>query len=351
MTNALTGQGVSGCRCIADEQHRSVGEHGPIHPGRNRPRRTAALGPGMVAQHGPDRRPVHEAAPDLSGVSHGHRTATEDAEAHVCPTTWQGEGPRVPGQQIRLEPHMQIGGGWAHVGHVLAEGMPLATVVVGGQPEESADGRPHAVGGHHCGGPYRPQTVDVHRRSGPVLGAVPGVQAEAGDRMSFEHLGARGPHQVQERRVVLPAGDDHCVSSVVSRQREADRTARRRVDHRVIHRLPAADRGGIQAELLAETQGQRGQAVAAALVPREGRLVDQQYRSAGPGRRDGRRAAGRAAAHHQHVDRPGWSVRHQFHGHVLRRASAHRTRCPGARRSRQPRNRCPGRWPAPGPEA
>ena len=175
--------------------------------------------------------------------------------------------------------------------------MPLAPVIVSGQAEDPSNGRPHAIGGDHSGGPDPAHPVNGHRRSGVV-------DVDPSDSVAFGDFGARCSGQAQEGSVVRAAGYHRGVAAVVAGEREADRPSRRRVEHCTFHWLPVANGGRVQPQLLAESEGQGGQAVTAALVTGESRLVHQQHRPASPCRGDGCRAASRATAYHQDVYRP-----------------------------------------------
>ena len=88
------------------------------------------VGPGE--QLGPQR--LHVAAPAA------HRRAA-DPEADVGPPAGQRERPRVAGEQVGLEPHVQaLGGRPGDVADVLAEGVPLAEVAGLGEAERLAHG-------------------------------------------------------------------------------------------------------------------------------------------------------------------------------------------------------------------
>src|SRR5207237_4074041 len=102
------------------------------------------------------------------------------------PAVRQREGPRVPGQDVGLEPDPQIGGGLADAGEVLTEGVPLAEVPGVGGAESLAKGRPHAVGADGIGGTDGTDPVDVEHDATVV-------QAGPHQGVAVMDLGACGP--------------------------------------------------------------------------------------------------------------------------------------------------------------
>ena len=81
------------------------------------------------------------------------RAVTHDSEADVRPAVGQWERPRVPGQEVGLEPHVQVVGCRAgDVADVGPEGVPLAEVTRHGQTGRLAHRAPHPIGGDHVAG-------------------------------------------------------------------------------------------------------------------------------------------------------------------------------------------------------
>lgn len=137
LADALSRQRIGRGGGIPDEQHRAVIEHRPVDASRDGPGGAPALGRRIGPEHLAHARAGEETIPDVAGVADGHPTAAQHAEADVGPAPGEGEAPRVAGQQVGLEPDVEVAGRRAHVGHVLAEGLPLAAVAVVRQAEEA----------------------------------------------------------------------------------------------------------------------------------------------------------------------------------------------------------------------
>lgn len=121
--------------------------------------------------------------------------------------------------------------------------------------------------------------------------------------MALPYLGPGGPRQVEQGGVVLGSRHDGGVLAVTRGEgKVAGATAATGVDHGVVHDLPAGDRSGVEPQLLAEAQRQCGQAVTAALVAWEGRLVEHHDGASRTGEGGGRCSAGGTAADHRHVE-------------------------------------------------
>ena len=227
---------------------------------------------------------------------------------------------------------MEVGRRRSDVSYVLPEGVPLTPVALVGQPQQAPRRRPHAVGGHHRCGTYLAHPVDGE-------GRTLGIHLDPNHCVTDPNVGASPVGQVKEGRVVLATGNDYGVLPVAPRQGEPDGPSRGAVEDRSVYHLPSGDGSRIQAEFLTQAEGQGGQPVATALIPRKRSLVDHQDRGSGPGRGHGGCRAGGTSSHDCQID---------LHT-ILRRVSARRTRCLSSRRSPRPRSRCPGPRRGPGP--
>jgi hypothetical protein len=131
--------------------------------------------------------------------------------------------------------------------------------------------------------------------------SAPAGAAEAGEAAAVVDLRAGCPSQREQRVVELRARHHGGVRTGTFREREADFVAGRGANPRLADREPRVGHRRRESERFEQSQRARRQAVAAALVARERRLVDERDVPAGPGEHDRRRAAGRAAADHEDV--------------------------------------------------
>ena len=118
----------------------------------------------------------------------------------------------------------------------------------------------------------------------------------AGEGVAVVDLDTGGAGQVDEGGVELDARSDGGeVASALGHRQLGDPAGRRTHPGRVDHG-PRRHDGWVEAELLEQPEGQGGEAVAAALVPREARLVDEHHLEPGPGGGDGGGHTRRAGA-------------------------------------------------------
>ena len=137
--------------------------------------------------------------------------------------------------------------------------------------------------------------------------------------MALVDLDAGAAGDVEQGGVEVGAAGHGGVAALAARQREGDLATRRRPHDDVVDRLPRRDLAGLEAELLEQPEGAGGEAVAAALVAREGGLVEDRDSLPGPGQGDGGGGPGRPTADDGDVD---------VHGLTLRAASAGRPNPP-----------------------
>ena len=201
------------------------------------------------------------------------------------------------------------------------------------QPEVLAQRRPHAVGADRVAGVDRaerrrrrarrgrPWPVARRRRAWPSCTLTPGRRGPG--RRARRRARAAGRRR---RSWPWPAGSGNSTTRPGRRAHPGGvDLGPRRHDRRV------------EAELLEQAQGAGGQAVAAALVPREARLVDEHHVEPGAGGGDGGGHPGRAGADDGDVGvgsvdaglraRPHRQGRHP-HGLVVRAAVRGRRRRP-----------------------
>ena len=181
LADALAGQCVGGGSGVPGKENRAVFEHRPVDAGGDGPGRAPALGLGTGSEHVAYDRTGEQAVPDMAGVADGHPATTQHAEADVGAIPGKRETPRVAGQQVGLEPDVEVAACRAHVGHVLAEGLPLAPVAVLRQPEEPTGRRPHTVRCDHHG---RPDRVGL----GDLQFCAAFVDVDAGHCVALPHL-------------------------------------------------------------------------------------------------------------------------------------------------------------------
>ena len=127
----------------------------------------------------------------------------QHAEADVDTPLGEGERPRVAGQEVGFEPHVQVVGCRAgDVAGVGPEGVPLAEVTRFGDADRLAHRAPHAVGGD-----------DVARRDRVVIDDAdddvvrPGIECPV-EPVAVQHGDAGLDRQLHQRVVELPAGGD-----------------------------------------------------------------------------------------------------------------------------------------------
>jgi hypothetical protein len=291
LADALAGHRVGRAGGVADEQRPARVQARGVDAGRDGPGLVRRLRPRALAEDGAHVRPGEQRGPESLHVLHPrHVAAALDAEADVGATVRQGEGPRVAGQQVRFEPHEQVRRGRrADAGEVLPERVPLPEVPGLGGAEGLAQRRPHAVGADRVPRVDRADAGHVEPHAHVVLD-------RAGERVPVEHLHASGAREVEQRAVEIDAPRNRRERAGVAREREANLATRRRPHDDVVDLLPRCNRVRAQPERLELVERTRGQAVAAALVPREAGAVDQHHVSARARQRDGGRRAGGAAA-------------------------------------------------------
>ncbi|CAB4720475.1 unannotated protein [freshwater metagenome] len=175
--------------------------------------------------------------------------------------------------------------------------MPLAEVSVLVQPEHLASRGPHPVRGDCVAGPHRRSVLEA------CLDGI-GCRPDRGERAALTHLGPRVPGEGQQCSIQI---DPSCHGGEQShrgsiRQLQLHLAARGRAQPHVVDSGPRRHVRGVQTEFLEVPQRPRGEPVAAALVPRKRGLVDNEHMPARPGECDRRRAAGRPAPDHEHVD-------------------------------------------------
>ena len=197
LADALAGHRVGGHRRVAGEQHPPVGQRRPVDAGRDRPGRVPTLERHLRAERVGDVRPRPQVVPQRAQVGTAAAAVAQHAVAEVHPAVGQREAPRVAGQQIGLEPHVQVlGCRPGHVAGVLAERVPLAEVAGLGVAEQLAHRRPHPVGGDEVAGGDGADAVDLGEHEVVSL-------AHAGDGVTVAHL--RAGRDGRGRRARRPA--------------------------------------------------------------------------------------------------------------------------------------------------
>ena len=125
------------------------------------------------------------------------------------------------------------------------------------------------------------------------------------ETVPLHHRHSRTGGVVDERGVELEAGGDGGEQAVTGGQRQGHLPARRTTEHGGVDPLELRHRPHVDAEVGELAQGERGQAVAAALVAGKGRLVDDEHVDPGPVQLDRRGNARRPGADHEDVDGRG----------------------------------------------
>ena len=253
-------------------------------------------------------RSLQQVDPLLLHVANPPSTVALHAEADVGPTSGKREAPHVPGQQVGLEPHDQsLGRRPRDVAGVLAERVPLAEVAGLANSEGLAGGGPHPIGGDDI---PRRRCVPTPSTS---ISTDSGPGRMSAERVALVNRRTRIDRQVDERGVELAPrrgrGEDP-----VGGQGHAHFATRRRSQPRGIDRLPTRHHRRSQSQLLELAERQRGETVAAALVAREHRLVDDDDRSTGAGQQRCGGRTGRTRADDDDVGGRGQTHRGQAKG-------------------------------------
>ena len=203
LADALAGHHVAGHRRVAGQEDSTVGQPRPVDAAGDRPRRVPVLRSGRRAERGADVRAVEQAGPQLLHVLDAAGAVAQHAEADVRPPAGQRERPGVAGEQVGVEPHVEVVAGAAvDAADVLAEGVPLAEVARLAEAERLAHRAPHAVGGDDVAGGDRLVAVEA---DDDVVAAVGDRAVEA---VALEHAGAGLDGDVDEGVVELQAGGD-----------------------------------------------------------------------------------------------------------------------------------------------
>src|SRR5262249_22244205 len=131
LADALAGHHVGGHRRVTREQDALASERGGVDARRDRPRRMTALEDGGGTEGGAEVRAVEQAGPEVLHVLDPPPAVAQHAEADVGPPAGQRERPRVPREEVGVEPHEEVATGRAvDAPGVLAEGVPLAEVAL-----------------------------------------------------------------------------------------------------------------------------------------------------------------------------------------------------------------------------
>ena len=125
------------------------------------------------------------------------------------------------------------------------------------------------------------------------------------EAVPLQHRHPRTGGVLDERGVELEAGRDGGEQAVTGGQRQGHLPARRTAEHRRVDPLELRHRAHVEAEVGQLAQGERGQAVATALVAGKARLVDDEHVDPGPVQLDRRGNARRPGADHEDVDGRG----------------------------------------------
>src|SRR5581483_5412370 len=141
-----------------------------------------------------------------------------------------------------------------------------------------------------------------------------GTDGEGEEPRGLEHRDADRARVPEQRGVEVAAGRDRRVLADAvgaGRQRQRHPPARRPDDHRLRHRRRDLEARHLDAEPSEQAQRSGREAVAAGLVAREGRLVDEQDLESGGVSGEGGGAAGRPGADDEDVD--GVPVSRRWH--------------------------------------
>ncbi len=251
--------------------------------------------------------------PELLHVLHPARAVAQHAEADVHAAAGQRERPRVAGNEVGLEPHVQLMRRRSgDVAGVLAKTVPLTEVAGLVRADRLAHGAPHAVGGDHVA------SVDLEALG--HHGHVVVVFVEPFEAVAVADVRASLAGQLHQRVVELQPWRHRRVRAGLG-QRDDDLAAARRSDGRSVDLEPVGDGCRVEAEVLELAQPQRGQPVAAALVAREDRLVDRHHRPAGATQLDGGGAACRAEPDDHDVGDESFARRRRRRGVHAREAT------------------------------
>ena len=125
---------------------------------------------------------------------------------------------------------------------------------------------------------------------------------DAADAVALLDLDPRRRGEIDERGVELDPRRHRGVQAPARGSGSVDGTSGRRAQHDGVDRRERRDRGRFEPEVLELAKRERGQAVAAALVPWERRLVDDDDVASGPAQLDRRGHAGRTGPDDEDVD-------------------------------------------------
>ena len=158
-----------------------------------------------------------------------------------------------------------------------------------------ANRTPHPVSGDHVAGVDR-----EHVRLDPY--DVAGVRVERPETVPVTNVGPGVAGQAKERVVELETWCHGRIATFV-RKWNVDLAAGRRAQHGAVDIEPVVDTARVEPEGFELAEGERREAVSAALVSWEGRLVQNHHRTPGAAEFDRCGAAGRATADDHHVRR------------------------------------------------
>ncbi len=284
----FAGHGVAKGRGVADEQRPPRGQTGSGEPSGDGPRLAGRFGDDVRAEELGDVRSLQEAGPDVGERGAVELCAAEDAEPDVGGAAGEGERPRVPREQVGVEPDGELGGSPVrHATDVLAKRVPVAAVAGSGGAKRLAQRRPHAVCADHVRCGQLAQAIDPEGDAGRA-------RVGRSQRRSLVHRDAGVLGERQHRGVELGPPGDRRVRAPPTGQLEGDRPTRGATHHDVVDHGPGRHVRGLEPQVLEVAQRAGGQAVAAALVAGERGLVDQGDAPPGPSEGDRRSGAGRS---------------------------------------------------------
>ena len=222
---------------------RPVASTDAVDARRDRPCRRPSLGRRPGTEGRPDVRRSSRPAHWLAHVLAVARPVAQHAEADVGPPVRQRERPGVAGQEVVVEPDVEVVAGRpGDAADVLPEGVPLAEVAGLGEPGRPAHRAPHAVGGDDVPSRHGRATVDA---DGDVV-VVPAQRPV--EPVPLEHRGPGAAGDVDQGGVELAARGDGGVRPGSRRQRHAHLAPRRRPQHGAVDDLPVVDGRRLEAE-------------------------------------------------------------------------------------------------------